>query len=165
LTLADIACPILSVVGSVDEIAPAAGVRAIRRAAPRAKVYELTLPAGHFGLVVGSKANAVTWPAVAAWTRWLAGEGELPAPVREVGGTAAPAPPVRNRLGYTLELSAAVGGGIARSSLGAARRTTRGLRELAREAVAELPRLVRMEQIQSRTRISIGLLVSERSQG
>jgi putative long chain acyl-CoA synthase len=165
LTLADIACPILSVVGTVDEIAPAAGVRAIRRAAPRAVVYELTLPAGHFGLVVGSKANAVTWPAVAAWTRWLAGEGELLAPVREVGGTAAPAPPVRNRLGYAIELTAAVGGGIARSSLGTARRTARGLRELAREAVAELPRLVRLEQIQSRTRISIGLLVSERSRG
>ena len=33
------------------------GVRAIRRAAPRADVYELALPAGHFGLVVGSTAN------------------------------------------------------------------------------------------------------------
>ncbi len=49
LTLADIQCPILSVVGSVDEIAPAAGVRAIRLAAPRADVYELCLQAGHFG--------------------------------------------------------------------------------------------------------------------
>jgi leucyl aminopeptidase (aminopeptidase T) len=68
LTLADIACPILSVVGTIDEIAPAAGVRAIRRAAPRADVYELALPAGHFGLVVGSRANAVTWPAVAIVT-------------------------------------------------------------------------------------------------
>ncbi len=36
LTLADIELPILSVVGSVDEIAPAPGVRAIRFAAPRA---------------------------------------------------------------------------------------------------------------------------------
>src|SRR6202044_1933795 len=34
LTLADIASPILSVVGTVDEIAPPAGVRAIRQAAP-----------------------------------------------------------------------------------------------------------------------------------
>ncbi len=163
LSLADIACPILSVVGTVDEIAPAAGVRAIRRAAPRAEVYELALPAGHFGLVVGSKANAVTWPAVAAWTRWLAGDGELPDPVLKVGRTVAPAPAVRNRLGYAIELTGAVGGGIARSSLGTARRTARGVRELAREAVAELPRLVRLEQIRSHTRISIGLLVSDRS--
>ena len=43
LTLADIDCPILSVVGTVDEIAPPAGVRAIRQAAPRADVYELAL--------------------------------------------------------------------------------------------------------------------------
>jgi putative long chain acyl-CoA synthase len=166
LTLADIACPILSVVGSVDEIAPAAGVRAIRRAAPRAEVYELTLPAGHFGLVVGSKANAVTWPTVAAWARWLEGEGRLPATVREVKGSVAPespAPPVQNRLGYAVELTAAIGGGIARSSIGAARGTARGLRELAREAVSELPRLVRPEQMRSQTRISIGLLVSQRS--
>ena len=54
VTLADIDCPILSVVGTVDEIAPAAGVRAIREAAPRADIYELALRAGHFGLVVGS---------------------------------------------------------------------------------------------------------------
>ena len=65
LTLADIECPILSVVGTVDEIAPAAGVRAIRLAAPRAAVYELALAAGHFGLVVGSTSNEVTWPTVA----------------------------------------------------------------------------------------------------
>ena len=54
LSLADIAVPVLSVVGTVDEIAPAGGVRAIRQAAPRAEVYELPLHAGHFGLVVGS---------------------------------------------------------------------------------------------------------------
>ena len=43
VTLADLRCPILSVVGDVDEIAPAAGVRAIRQAAPRAEVHELCL--------------------------------------------------------------------------------------------------------------------------
>ncbi len=66
VTLADIERPILSVVGTVDEIAPAPGVRAIRLAAPRAEVYELPLPAGHFGLVVGSMSTTVTWPTVAA---------------------------------------------------------------------------------------------------
>ncbi len=163
LTLADIACPILEVVGTIDEIAPAAGVRAIRRAAPRADVYELALPAGHFGLVVGSRANTVTWPTVATWTRWLGGEAELPDDVVEVGRTVAPTPAVHNRLGYAIELSAAVGAGIARSSVGTVRRTARGVRELAGEVVAELPRLVRLEQIRSHTRVSIGLLVSERA--
>src|SRR5207237_6258874 len=53
VTLADIACPILYFVGTVDEIAPAAGVRAIRQAAPGAEIYEATLQAGHLGWVVG----------------------------------------------------------------------------------------------------------------
>ncbi len=78
LTLADIECPILSVVGTVDEIAPAAGVRAIRFAAPQAEIYELALRAGHFGLVVGSTSNTETWPTVAAWAKWRTGKGELP---------------------------------------------------------------------------------------
>ncbi len=78
VTLADIECPILTVVGEVDEIAPAAAVRAIVRAAPRAEVYELTLRAGHFGLVVGSASTSTTWPSVAGWTRWRDAGAELP---------------------------------------------------------------------------------------
>ena len=63
VTLADIDRPtVLTVVGIVDEIAPAPAVRAIVRAAPRAEVYELALRAGHFGLVVGSLASQTTWP-------------------------------------------------------------------------------------------------------
>ncbi len=84
VTLADIESPILSVVGTVDDIAPAPGVRAIRQAAPRADVYELALDAGHFGLVVGSTSNTLTWPTVAAWARWQAGEGEQPAEIAPV---------------------------------------------------------------------------------
>src|SRR5690606_35483165 len=53
VTLADITCPVLTFVGEVDEIASPPMVRGIRRAAPRARVYEASLPAGHFGLVVG----------------------------------------------------------------------------------------------------------------
>ena len=45
---------------------------------------------------------------------------------------------------------------------GAARRTARGMRELTREAAGQLPRLARLEQVQPSTRISLGLLVSER---
>jgi putative long chain acyl-CoA synthase len=166
VTLADIVCPILSVVGSVDEIAPAAGVRAIRLAAPRADVYELVLQAGHFGLVVGSTANAESWPAVAAWTRWRDGDGELPETLSRVTDDPAaelePPAPVSNRVGYGLELAGAVGNGLARSFVGTARRTARGVRELGREAAGQLPRLARLEQVQPSTRISLGLLVQER---
>ena len=164
LTLADIECPIMSVVGTVDEIAPAAGVRAIRQAAPRADVFELALRAGHFGLVVGSTSNAQTWPTVAAWARWRAGEGELPEELTcvpdESGGDMLPE--VTGRVGYGLELVGAVGTGIVRSLAGRTRRTVRSVREITREAAGQLPRLARLEQIQPSTRISLGLLVEER---
>ncbi len=164
VTLADIACPILSVVGTVDEIAPPPGVRAIRQAAPRADVYELALKAGHFGLVVGSKSNTITWPTVAAWANWRAGNGELPETVTAVPddeGTEL-VPEVRNRVGYGLELAGGVGTGIARSVLRTTEGTLRSLRELTFEAASQLPRLARLGQIQPSTRISIGSLVQER---
>ena len=170
LTLADLRLPILSVVGSVDEIAPAAGVRAIRQAAPRADVYELTLHAGHFGLVVGSTANQQTWPTVAHWLGWRDGHEPFPEGVAEVPDPPDGATPtvdgarLPNRIGYGVELAGAVGSGIARSMVGTARRTTRGVRELTREAAGALPRLARLEQIQPSTRISLGLLVEERMQ-
>ena len=164
VTLADISCPILSVVGTVDQIAPTAGVRAIAQAAPKADVYELGLPAGHFGLVVGSAAVTHSWPNVAAWARWRDGEGEQPPEVHR------PPPEsslelteqVRGRATYGLELATGVGVGIARSLATTARRATRGALELTREAAGQFPRLARMEQIQPGTRISLGLLVEER---
>jgi putative long chain acyl-CoA synthase len=164
LTLADIECPILSVVGTVDEIAPAAGVRAIRLAAPRAEVYELALRAGHFGLVVGSTSNVVTWPTVAAWAHWRSGQGELPERVTRATDESALelTPEVRNHLGYGLELAGAIGAAAARSALSAGRRGLVSTRELTREAAAALPRLARLEQIQPGTQISPGLLVRER---
>jgi putative long chain acyl-CoA synthase len=164
LTLADIAVPILSVVGAVDEIAPPGGVRAIRQAAPRADVYELDLPAGHFGLVVGSLSTTVTWPTVAAWAHWLAGTGDLPQNVKRISddGAAELVPEVRHRLGYGVELAAGVGVEAARTAFGLTQRAVRGARELTREAAAQLPRLARLEHIQPNTRVSLGLLVEER---
>ncbi len=116
VTLADIELPILSVVGSVDEIAPAPGVRAVRLAAPRADVYELCLPAGHFGLVVGSKSNTITWPTVAEWVAGGTTRGRCPGrssrfPTMQASDLS---PEVRNRLGYGFELAGAVGAGMAR---------------------------------------------------
>jgi putative long chain acyl-CoA synthase len=164
LSLADIAVPILSVVGTVDEIAPAGGVRAIRQAAPGADVYELAIHAGHFGLVVGSISTTLTWPTVAGWAHWRAGEGELPDDVKPIpdDGAVELAPQVRHSVGYGVELAAGVGVEVARSAVGLAERAVRGARELSREAATQLPRLARLEQIQPNTRISLGLLIEER---
>jgi putative long chain acyl-CoA synthase len=164
VTLADIRRPILAVVGTVDQIAPAVGVRAIGHAAPAADIYELPLQAGHFGLVVGSLATRVTWPSVAAWTRWVAGEGPLPeeiAPLSEETSSDL-GTQVGGRLGYGVGLAAGVGAGMARSVVGTAAKAARGARGMAREAAGQLPRLVRLEQLQPNTRVSLGLLVEER---
>ncbi|HTY26927.1 MAG TPA: alpha/beta fold hydrolase, partial [Mycobacterium sp.] len=81
VTLSDITCPILAFVGEVDDIGQPASVRGIKRAAPDADVYEVMIRAGHFGLVVGSKAATTTWPTVADWVLWLAGQDSRPASI------------------------------------------------------------------------------------
>ncbi len=165
VTLADIACPVLTVVGEVDEIAPAPAVRAIVRAAPRAEVYELALRAGHFGLVVGRTATDTTWPVVAGWARWRAGDGELPEPVRRVTDEEpeSDSAGVGTRLGVGLELAAGVGSGLARSLAGAASRTVGGARVLAEEITGQLPRLARLGRLEPGTRVSLGLLLDEQA--
>lgn len=78
VSLTDITVPILCLVGSRDEIATPASVRAIHKSAPQASIHEIELRAGHFGIVVGSRALQYTWPTVAAWMRWQEGEGDEP---------------------------------------------------------------------------------------
>src|SRR5581483_4659338 len=99
------------------------------------------------------------------WARWRSGVGERPGEIESIPEATALAPvqEVGSRIGYDLELAGAVGARAARTMLGTARRTVRGVRELTAEAASQLPRLVRLEQIQPRTRISLGLLVEERA--
>jgi putative long chain acyl-CoA synthase len=79
VSLADLRCPILYLVGDRDEIARPSAVRGIRHAAPAVTtMHEVLVPTGHFGLVVGSTASQITWPAVVDWMRWLDGAGPNP---------------------------------------------------------------------------------------
>ncbi len=165
VTLADIKCPILTVVGEVDEIAPAAAVRAIVRAAPRAEVYELTLRAGHFGLVVGSTSTTTTWPSVAGWTRWRDAGAELPDTIKkaEMAAELAESPGATARAGYGLNLAGGVASNLARSGFAGISRTVTSLRALGEEAFSELPRLIRLDQVRPRTRISLGKILDEQA--
>jgi putative long chain acyl-CoA synthase len=167
VTVADIKAPIMSVFGTVDSIAPAPGVRAIRQAAPLAEIYELPLPAGHFGLVVGSVANDVTWPTAAAFVRWLDGLEAFPQALAEVTlqDSTDLVPAVANRVGYGLDLLGGVGAGILRSVSATTRGAVVGVRDFTREAVGQAPRLARLGQIHHGTSISLGLLLEERRRG
>lgn len=78
-TLADITCPVLAFIGLTDDMARPASVRAISRAAPDAKIDTLEVAAGHFGLVVGSRAMQITWPTVASWVAHQEGLAPRPA--------------------------------------------------------------------------------------
>jgi putative long chain acyl-CoA synthase len=154
--------PILTVVGTTDTIGHPDSVRAIRRAAPQAEVYELTLRAGHFGLVVGSKATDITWPAVAAWVDWRRGREALPETIVP-SGTVEPTP-VRHGAGAeALAQVTEFGVGATRIVLGTARRAAEVARGVVTEAPAQLPRLARIEQLDPATQISLGLLLDEQA--
>ncbi len=164
VTLADIDLPVLTVVGSTDTIGHPDSVRAIRRAAPSAEIYELTLRAGHFGLVVGSTAMTHTWPAVGAWARWRDGAGQLPdsiVPADQVQTSALR--PSGAGGGGVLTQASELGVGASRLALATARRVAGLARSVVGEAPALLPRLQRIESLNPSTRISIGLLLDEQA--
>ncbi|MGW0176009.1 AMP-binding protein [Rhodococcus sp. NPDC003322] len=165
VSLAEVTCPILAFVGEVDDIGQPTAVRGIRKAAPKAEVFESTMRAGHFGLVVGSLAADHTWPTTGAWVRWRTGTDLQPAgivpmaaedlPIDETGVS------VADRLLHTGTSIAEVGVGAVRGALEAAVHAVRGSRELTAEAARALPRLVRLGQVQPHTTISLGKLLAE----
>ncbi|BBY47677.1 acyl-CoA synthetase [Mycolicibacterium arabiense] len=167
VTLSDIDCPILAVVGEVDDIGQPASVRGIKRAAPQADVYEYLIRTGHFGLVVGSKAATQTWPTVASWVKWLEGEGDLsddvvpmalrPAEPSESGV------PLASRVAHGAAAATEVTFGIARSAAGALVSANKSARALVVETARTLPRLTRLGQINDHTRISLGRIMSEQA--
>ncbi len=163
VTLADIELPILTVVGATDTIGHPDSVRAIRRAAPSAAVYELTLRAGHFGLVVGSTAMAHTWPAVADWARWRRDATPLPEHIVLAEQVPAGAPHPVSAASSALAQASELGIGAALLVAGGARQVVRAVCGIATEAPAQLPRLQRIEHLDPATRISLGLLLDERA--
>ncbi|GAT12910.1 acyl-CoA synthetase [Mycolicibacterium novocastrense] len=167
VTLSDIECPVLAVVGEVDDIGQPASVRGIKRAAPKADVYEFLIRAGHFGLVVGSKASTQTWPAVAQWVKWLDGSGERPEGVNPMA--LQPAEPnetgvsLSSRLAHGTAAATEMAWTLARSAADAVVSANKSARALAVETARTLPRLARLGQINEHTRISFGRIMSEQA--
>ncbi len=165
VTLADLTCPVLVFTGEVDEFAPPPTVRAVVHAAPRAEVYERALSTGHFGLVVGSKAAATTWPAVADWLEHVDGDGPLPDGVApcDPDAAAAESPGIAARAGHALGLAGELGADVTRSLLHTVEGAVGTARAVGAEALVALPRLSRLEQIRPQTKISLGSLLDEQA--
>ncbi len=166
VTLADITCPILAFVGTTDSIAPPRTVRAIYAAAPQADCYQVKVEAGHFGLIVGSRANSTTWPNVMEWIDCCGGRGPLPEAARLLEEREEDKKPTSllDDLRVAAQLSFDLGtdmiGGAARgfgSRIGIAGR-------IMRNVVPQAGRLGRLSDVRRRTRLSPGLTLEERAE-
>jgi len=164
VSLTEITCPVLAFVGEADDIGQPTAVRGIVKAAPDAEVYESTLPVGHFGLVVGSTAGQHTWPTVADWVTWLSADGPRPDLIREMeyvesghgGGVS-----LSSRITHGVGAVADAGSAYSREILGLLNSFQRTSIAVASESVRTVPRLLRLGQIQSGTRISLSKLMAE----
>ena len=169
VTLSDITCPVLAFVGEVDDIGQPASVRGIKRAAPGADVYEVMIRAGHFGLVVGSKAATATWPTVADWVRWLSGQAPAPAAIAPMQDSAAEPDEsgvaLSARVMHSVAEASEVALSLARGAAGAVVNANKSVRTLAVETARTLPRLTRLGQINDHTRISLGRIIDEQANG
>ncbi len=167
ITLAEITCPVIAFIGEVDDIGQPASVRGIRRAAPRAEVFEVPVRAGHFGLVVGSTAAAHTWPTAGEWVLWQDGRGPRPDGVRameadpNVGMDGAVG--LSSRIAHSAGALTEVGIGVSLGFADAAVWAARSGREIAGEAARTLPRLARLGRLQPHTRVSLGGLMAEQA--
>jgi putative long chain acyl-CoA synthase len=168
VTLAEVIAPILFFVGTNDEIARAPSVRAIGRAAPLAEQHEIPVRAGHFGIVVGSKASSVTWPNVIGWIQWKDGVAEMPGIFRKV--EARPADPDDDDAMGELDdvdVDVDVFVDILESAAEAAMRRAGAIAKNAGRFVDNLrwqvPRLSRLRKIEPGTKISMAKVLSEQA--
>lgn len=165
VTLADITCPILYFVGETDEIARPPSVRAIREAAPVAEIHEIAIRAGHFGLVVGSKAITQTWPAVVEWVRWRDGVGDKPSALAskeratpiDIDDEVFDEVPIDIEAFYDIAASAIDAVSSRLGELG------KEVGELIDSLRWQVPRLQKLRRIEPHTRISMGRALADQA--
>ncbi|MEO6776315.1 MAG: alpha/beta fold hydrolase [Kofleriaceae bacterium] len=168
VTLADLTCPILYFVGSRDEMGRPGSVRGIRRAAPHVtKMFEVPVRAGHFGLVVGHTALAVTWAGVVTWM-----QGGLPPAAIDVRGEDVPDPFARGDAPQddddvhdegALQLAKGLVEKTARVALDRIEALGEDLGHYLDHARWQLPRLNRLRHLQDDSRIGLGKTLAEQA--
>jgi polyhydroxyalkanoate synthase subunit PhaC len=74
--LAAIRCPVLSITAQRDNICPPDAATALNRMVSSRETKVLTVPGGHVGAVIGSRAARELYPATAQWYRVQTGTGK-----------------------------------------------------------------------------------------
>ncbi|MBI4954274.1 MAG: alpha/beta fold hydrolase [Myxococcales bacterium] len=169
VTLSDVTCAVLRFVGSRDDFARPAAVRAIVKAAPHAEHHESVLRAGHFGLVVGSTALRESWPTVAAWVKWRDGTAGKPAAL-----SPRQKPPVEEEeleleeAAFDVDFAYELFVDEAKKTAAVAwKRVGRAVRDAGHALDNlrwQLPRLARLERITDDTLVSPGRALAEQAQ-
>ena len=163
VTLTDIRCPVMFFVGERDTFASESATRAIRSAAPNAELFEVSMRAGHFGLVVGRQAMSFTWPTVASWVRWREGQGSEPSALTQPPPLEEPEEADFDEVDFDVKLfyeTVAGAAGALWQRLGRAATNLGGQLDSFRWQV---PRLSVLQQMKPDTRISLGLALSEQA--
>ncbi len=167
VTLADITCPILAFYGGHDDMARPATVRAITRAAPEAEIHFAEVPAGHFGIVVGSRARTITWPTVAGWVHYREGNGPLPALLAAPKPRPRPTDDEPEGAGFDVDVDLDLFVDTVADTAKAAWRRAGDVMASASDALATVryrePRLRQLAEMQPETRTSPGLWLAERA--
>lgn len=165
VTLADIRCPILYFVGSRDDFARPASVRAICAAAPFAEHHEVTLSAGHFGLVVGSTSLRRTWPSVIQWLKWREGSGPEPDALRQTPASVrhGDEPEDFFEVDFELDVLGSEMGHLLRRSWGRVGDILRDWGDSVDHVRWQLPRLAKLERMSGETRVSPSLILAQRA--
>ncbi|WP_106393794.1 AMP-binding protein [Enhygromyxa salina] len=164
-SLAELDVPILCFYGERDELARAASVRAIVDAAPAAEVDQIALPAGHFGLVVGSTAMRSSWPTVAEWVMWRDCAGPRPGLLEDdsSGYDEIEAFEVEAEFEPIIGVMGDVVGSVVGAVKDAVELGSRELGDTLDDMRYQLPRLRTLERLDGQTRVNLGLELSDRA--
>ena len=163
VTLADITCPVMFFVGERDSIANESAIRAIRGAAPNAALFEVSMRAGHFGLVVGKQAMSFTWPTVASWIRWREGAGPEPSALQAPPRLEEPEEADFDDVDFDIELFYRTVAGTVGAWWQRLGRSATDFGEQLDSLRWQVPRLSVLQQMEPDTRVSLGLALSEQA--
>ncbi len=168
ISLVEITCPILAVIGSHDEIARAAAVRGIADAVPNAELYELPVIGGHMAIVVGSRALKNTWPTVSQWVSWREGKGEQPETISPLGENVEVGKIADSRndaLPIAMLKSAfGMGKGFVETTADIFGITTDSLQAITKNFSSHISTLNRLENLNSESEVGFALALSEQAQ-